>query len=116
MTPKAGHPLSVAGKRARVAWGVRRKARGAVSTDRATRRALPMDAAHQRGEHDLLGRCLVSGRRCGALAARLLAAGGTRIREQLVRAVQDVVDRLRVDRIEDLPERAERGRDPLRAV
>ena len=39
-----------------------------------------------------------------------------RVGEQLVGAVEDVVDRLRVDRVEQLAEGAERGGDPLRLV
>src|SRR5215204_6709047 len=86
-------------------------ARGAM---RCCRYPLPMDAAHQGGEHHLFGRGLLGG---GLRTLSLsLAPGGAGVREQLVGAVQDVVDRLRVDRVQDLAERAERGRDPLRPV
>ena len=54
--------------------------------------------------------------RAAVVGLRLLALRGRRVGEHVVGAVEDVVDRLRVDRVEDLPDRADRCRDPLRLV
>src|SRR5438093_11860641 len=62
---------------------------------------LPVDSPHQIGERHLLpGRLLV--RRLGAENLALVAPRRARIGEQLLGAVQDVVDRLRFDRVQDL--------------
>src|SRR3954454_8544146 len=67
---------------------------------------LPMHPAHQVGERRRLAG--------GLVVAVLLALGRGRLREHAVGEVQDLVDRLRRERVGDLAERAEPRVDLLR--
>src|SRR5215212_5150103 len=66
---------------------------------------LPVHAAHQMRERDGLGRGLL----VGLLLGLLNAAGAGRVGEDLVGHVEDLVDRLGLQRVRDLAERPEAG-------